>query len=240
MDTAEVASKLVKWIQSTVSAAGGKGVVLGLSGGIDSSVLAVLCKQAFPENTLGIIMPCYSNSDDEKHARMVSEKFGIETKKVDLDPVFDIFLKTAGANREEDSILAIANIKARLRMLTLYYYANKLSYLVAGSSDRSELTVGFFTKYGDGASDFMPISRLLKTQVKEMGKYLGVPQVIVEKPPSPGLVPGRTAESELGITYEEIDRYIVTGKASPEIEGRIESMMKRSEHKRRLPPSPDL
>ncbi len=240
MDYAGIASKLAQWIQETVSTAGAKGVVLGLSGGIDSSVLAVLCKQAFPTNVLGIIMPCYSNSDDEKHARLVSDKFGIETKKIELDPVFDVFLKVAAADREKDGILAIANLKARLRMVALYFHANKLGYLVAGSSDRSELTVGFFTKYGDGASDFMPISRLLKTQVKELGRYLGVPRVIVEKPSSPGLVPGRTAESELGITYEEIDNYLQTGRAPREISQKVEAMMKRSEHKRRMPPSPDI
>jgi len=125
-------------------------------------------------------------------------------------------------------------------MMTLYYYANKLRYLVAGSGDRSEITVGYFTKWGDGAADVFPIGNLLKTEVQELGSYLGVPEPIVRKPPSAGLWPGQVSEGELGITYGEIDRYIRTGEAEPDISKRIERLVSASAHKRRLPPVPDF
>ncbi len=242
MDYDELTTKLVLWIRNKVNSAGAKGLVLGVSGGIDSSVLAVICKQAFPENTLALIMPMHSSPDDEVYARMVVDKFAIPTRKVALDSVFDALLKVlpelspdAGVNQ-----VAMANLKPRLRMTTLYYFANELNYLVAGSSDRSEITAGYFTKYGDGGADIVPLANLLKSQVRELGRHLGVPKVIVEKPPTPGLWPGQTAEAELGVSYEALDRYILTGKATPAVKRMIESLRARSEHKRQMPVAPDF
>ncbi|MDP2917065.1 MAG: NAD(+) synthase [Dehalococcoidia bacterium] len=234
MNTEQTAEKLTAWIKEKVLAAGCKGCVLGLSGGIDSAVASVLCKRAFPDSTLGLVLPCHSAPEDEAHTLLLARKFSIPTHKVELDPLFDSLVKSlpdAG-----DCRLAVANLKARLRMLTMYYFANMLKYLVVGSSDRSEIAVGYFTKYGDGGSDIMPLGNLLKGQVRELAGFLGVPREIISKPPSPGLWTGQTAEGELGLSYAEIDRYLLTGEAPPEVKKRIEALIAGSSHKRCLPP----
>jgi len=132
--------------------------------------------------------------------------------------------------------LAEANLKVRLRMLTLYYFANQLNYIVVGSGNRSELAVGYFTKYGDGGVDILPLGNLVKAQVKELASFLGIPQEIIDKPPSAGLWEGQTDEGELGFSYDELDRYLATGEASDKVKNKIDSMMTAGEHKR-LPPS---
>jgi len=238
MDTGQLVEQLISWIRDKVLAAGCKGVVVGMSGGLDSSVLAVLCQRAFPQSMLGVLMPCHSSQQDEEHAQAVASQFSIPTKIVVLDTVFDTLLKALPSNRVEPSVsrLAKANLKVRLRMLTLYYFANQLKYMVAGSGNRSELSVGYFTKYGDGGADILPLGNLVKGQVRELASFLGIPQQIINKPPSAGLWQGQTDEDELGLSYEELDRYLVTGKASPELKEKIESMIAASNHKR-LPPS---
>jgi NAD+ synthase len=189
---------------------------------------------------LGVLMPCYSQQEDEEHALAVASKFSIPTKTVVLDSVFDSLIKvlpdeTVGppANR-----LAQANLKVRLRMLTLYYFANQLKYMVVGSSNKSEFTIGYFSKYGDGGIDIMPLGNLVKEQVRELATFLGIPSEIITKPPSAGLWPGQTDEDDLGFSYQELDRYLVTGEASDEVRGRIESMSAASNHKRLPPPLP--
>ncbi|RQD77489.1 MAG: NAD(+) synthase [Candidatus Syntrophonatronum acetioxidans] len=237
----DYADRLVDWIQEVVKNAGAQGVVFGLSGGLDSSVLAVLCKKAFPQNSLGLIMPCYSHAEDEEHARLVSDAFDIPFKVLVLDDLLDLFMSKFG--REEDyqhSELAVANIKPRLRMICLYYYAARWGYLVAGSSNRSEISVGYFTKYGDNASDFMPLANLVKGQVKEMARSLGVPSKIIEKPPSGGLWPEQTDEGEMGVTYDDIDKYLSEGSGDQGTRDNIEIMIKGSQHKRVMPPVPDF
>jgi NAD+ synthase len=238
MNVEQLAEKLVLWIREKVSAAGCKGVVLGLSGGVDSSVVAVLCYRAFPRNTLAVIMPCYSNKKDIKHARVVADKFSIPIRTVVLDVAFDTLLKVLPNDMAEPDVsrVAKANIKARLRMLTLYYFANQFKYTVVGAGNRDELSVGYFTKYGDGGVDIQPLGNLTKGQVKELAKFLGIPQPIINKPPSAGLWEGQTDEEELGLSYDELDRYLVTGEASAEVRKRIESMIAASQHKRQLPP----
>ncbi len=238
MDTGQLVEKLISWIRDKVLTAGCVGIVAGMSGGLDSSVLAVLCQRAFPQNMLGVLMPCHSNQEDEEHAHTVTTKFSIPTKIVVLDTVFDTLLKAVASDRVEPtaSRLAEANLKVRLRMLTLYYFANQLKYMVAGSGNRSELSIGYFTKYGDGGVDILPLGNLVKGQVRELASFLGIPQQIIDKPPSAGLWPGQTDEGELGLSYEELDRYLVTGEASNELREKIESMIAASNHKR-LPPS---
>ncbi len=238
MDTGQLVEKLIPWIRDKVLAAGCKGAVVGISGGLDSSVLAVLCQRAFPQNMLGVIMPCHSNQKDEEHAQIVASKFSMPTKIVVLDTAFDTLLKAVTSDRVEptDNRLAKANLKVRLRMLTLYYLANQLKYMVVGSGNRSELSIGYFTKYGDGGVDILPLGNLVKGQVKELASFLGIPQQIIDKPPSAGLWPGQTDEDELGLSYEELDRYLVTGEASNELRERIESMIAASNHKRLPPP----
>ncbi len=237
MKVAELAEKLIAWIREKVLASGHKGVVLGMSGGIDSSIVAILCQRALPQSTLGVLMPCYSSQEDEEHALAVASKFSIPTKTVVLDSVFDTLLKVlpddSGASQ-----LAKANLKARLRMLTLYCFANQLKYMVVGSSNRSELAIGYFTKYGDGGVDIIPLGNLVKGQVRELASFLGIPQEIIDKPPSAGLWPGQTDEGELGFSYDELDRYLVTGEASDEVRRKIESMMAAGDHKRQPPPKP--
>jgi len=236
----ELAKKLISWISAMVSAAGSKGVVVGMSGGIDSSVAAVLCKRAFPEATLGVIMPCHSDKIDREHAELVAAEFHVPVKVVALDEVFDALVKVfpsegyGAATRN----LAEANIKPRLRMVTLYYFANRLNYLVVGAGNRSELSVGYFTKYGDGGVDLLPLGNLVKNQVRDLAMLLGVPQEIIDKPASAGLWTGQTDETELGLTYNELDRYLTTGEAGEKIKEKIDIMMNRSSHKRCLPPVP--
>lgn len=238
MDTSRLAEKLVLWIKDKVSSAGCKGVVLGMSGGVDSSVVAALCIRAFPRNTLGLILPCHSIPEDMEHARIVADKFSIPTKTIVLDPIFDALLKILPAGGAENPGRRIAeiNIKPRLRMVTLYSFANQLKYVVVGSSNRCELVVGYFTKYGDGGVDIMPIGNLVKKGVRELAEFLGVPQPIINKPPSAGLWEGQTDEGDLGFTYEELDRYLLTGKATKELKTKIEARVAASEHKRQLPP----
>jgi len=238
MNTEQLVEKLISWIRDKVLAAGCKGVILGMSGGLDSSVLAVLCLRAFPQNVLGVLMPCHSNQEDEEHARTVASKFSIPTKIVALDTVFNTLLKVLPSDRVEPtaSRLAEANLKARLRMLTLYYSANQLKYMVVGSGNRSELSTGYFTKYGDGGVDILPLGNLVKGQIRELANFLSVPQQIIDKPPSGGLWQGQTDEGELGLSYEELDHYLITGEASNEVREKIESMIAANNHKRLTPP----
>lgn len=238
MDAEQLAEKLASWIRDKVMAARCKGVVLGMSGGLDSSVLAVLCHRAFPQSMLGVIMPCHSRHEDEEHARAVASKFSIPTQVVVLNSVFDSLLKVLPGESLDPTVtrLAEANLKARLRMLTLYYFANRLKYVVAGAGNRSELSVGYFTKYGDSGVDILPLGNLVKKQVTELASFLGIPQDIINKPPSAGLWPGQTDENELGFSYEELDHYLTTGKAPDELREKIESMITAGEHKRLPPP----
>ncbi len=240
MNAGELAEKLVLWISEKVLAGGRKGVVLGMSGGVDSSVTAVLCQRAFPQSMLGVLMPCYSSQEDEEHALAIASKFSIPTKTVVLDSVFDTLLKVLPGNTADAdaSRLAKANLKVRLRMLTLYYFANQLECMVVGSGNRGELAVGYFTKYGDGGVDILPLGNLVKGQIRELANFLGFPQEIINKPPSAGLWPGQTDEGDLGFSYDELDRYLVTGEASDEVREKIESMMAAGDHKRLPPPLP--
>jgi NAD+ synthase len=213
-----------------------------MSGGIDSAVVAVLCQRAFPEGTLGVMMPCHSNPDDKAHAQMVAEKFNIQTVEVTLDSIYGAFMGKLPEYKDkpEQKHLAQANLKPRLRMVTLYYIANQLGYIVAGSGNRSELTVGYFTKYGDGGVDILPLGNLVKGQVIELARHLGIPREIIDKPPSAGLWEGQTDETEMGVSYEALDKFILTGKASEEVRKKIESMRAKSAHKRCLPPMPEF
>ena len=242
MDVEQVYRQLTAWIKDKVSAAGCTGVTLGLSGGIDSSVLAVICQRAFPENTLGIIMPCYSDPQDKSHAEELAEKFGIQTREVVLDEVFDKLLEALPAYNPNPEIsrAARANLKARLRMITLYYTAQKLNYLVAGSSNRCEIAIGYFSKYGDGGVDIMPLGNLIKGDIRKLAEYLEIPRVIIDKPPSAGLWAGQTDEEEIGLSYDILDNYILTGEAPEDDKGKIKSMIAASQHKRTMPPIADF
>ena len=241
MNREQLADNLVLWIRDKVLAAGLSGVVVGISGGLDSSVVASLCHRAFGQSTLGLIMPCHSSQIDEQHALAVANKFSIPTRTIVLDAIYDSLLKILLVDKASTiSQAAKGNLKARLRMLTLYSYANQLQYLVVGSGNRSELAVGYFTKHGDGSVDILPLGNLVKLQVKELAKFLDIPKEIIDKPPSAGLWPDQTDEDELGLSYDELDRYLTTGKVPEEIKQKIELMITRSSHKRYPPPVPDF
>ncbi len=236
----ELAERLSSWIREQAIMANRRGLVFGLSGGLDSSVVAALCKMAFPQNTLGVLMPCHSSQTDLDHAQKIARKFDLPTELLVLDEVFDTLLKALPDKwlKPETRRLAEANLKSRLRMLTLYYLANRLNYLVVGTGNKSELAVGYFTKHGDSGVDIMPLGNLVKGQVRNIAHHLGVLEEIIEKTPSGGLWDGQTDEQELGVTYEEIDRYLTTRKASGKTLQRIRTLGRASAHKRRLPPIP--
>ncbi len=229
-------NKIVSWIRGQIKCSGAKGIVLGLSGGIDSAVVAALCKEAVGKNKLLVLfMPCNSNPQDLRDARLVAKSLGLKSKLVDLTSVYNNFLKTLPAAGG----LARGNLKPRLRMSTLYYFANKLNYLVCGTGNKSELLVGYFTKYGDGGVDILPIADLFKRQVRKLAQELKIPQGIITKPPTAGLWQGQTDEGEMGITYDELDdildKFCNNKKqtASSIKVNKIKRMYSNSEHKRK-------
>ena len=232
-----LAAHLTDWIAAAVAEAGGAGVVYGLSGGIDSAVVAALAKRAFPHHTLGVIMPCHSDPADAEDAHVVAHHFDVPATTVDLAPVYDLLLETLSASSSDlpESRLATANLKPRLRMTTLYAFANQLDYRVLGTGNRAEIAVGYFTKYGDGGADFLPLGSLVKSEVRDLARYLGVPERVVSKPPSAGLWADQTDEAEMGLTYEELDAYLLTTEAPPAVKARVDAMHAASEHKRALP-----
>jgi len=238
----ELANELVVWIREQVSRARCAGVVFGLSGGIDSAVVGVLCKWAFPDHCLGVIMPCHSSQKDIDDARVVAEKFQIPVRIITLDEVCQSLLRVLAVPDLEPSTrqLAEANLKPRLRMVSLYYLANRLGYLVVGTGNRSEISVGYFTKYGDGGVDILPLGNLVKNEVRWLARHLGVPDEIIEKPPSGGLWEGQTDEDELGIAYDDLDRYLTSGEATRQVKQKVDAMISRSAHKRATPAIPVL
>jgi len=232
--------KLCVWMEDKVTEAKAKGIVFGLSGGLDSAVVAALSIRIFPQNTLAIIIPCHSFEADINDALDFINKFNIPSKIIDVSKVYDSSIHLLNDKEKEGSFkLAEANIKPRLRMTTLYYFANKLNYLVVGTGNKSELMIGYFTKYGDGGADILPLGNLLKSQVRELAEYLGIPKKIINKPPSAGLWEGQTDEKEIGISYEQLDKYLKTGKLNNKIiEKKIQDKITKSAHKRTTPAKP--
>jgi NAD+ synthase len=242
LDYQHVEKVLIAWIRDRIKEARAEGAVVGLSGGIDSSVTTVLCKKAFPDNVLGIIMPCYSDKKDVQDARNLARTFNIKHRIINLEGPYNDFIEIFNDDKNNNGLqeqLARANIKPRLRMITLYYYAAINNYLVVGTDNWSELKVGYFTKYGDGGIDLTPLGSLVKTEVRELARYLKIPDDIVSKAPSAGLWEGQTDEKEMGVTYEELDRYILTGKADERSKGIIDKLARKNRHKLSSIPIPD-
>lgn len=241
-------------MKARVETAGTRGIAVGLSGGIDSAVVVGLAAMAAPGRVVGMMMPCHSDPDDEAHGRLAAEHFDVPAIRLDLAPVYDRMVEDLGVavgqlpqeqrpamlidEAESRTRLPLANVKPRLRMTSLYFVANSLNYLVAGTGNRSELAIGYFTKYGDGGVDLLPIGRLFKSEVRALARELGVPAPIIDKPPSAGLWLGQTDEAEMGFTYADLETFLTSGASAvpAAVARRIEHLQRVSEHKRALLP----
>jgi NAD+ synthase len=250
LDFSEIETKIIHFIKEYVSNSQAKGIVLGLSGGIDSATTAVLCSKALgSQNVLTLLIPEEEtkNQKDIDDAETVAKQFNIKTQTVDITHILESIYDTIPIYDQKNQICK-GNIKARTRMTILYYYANKLNKIVCGSSDKSETLMGYFTKWGDGAADISPISDLYKTQVRKLAITLGIPESIASKPSTPALWPNQSAEGELGIKYETLDlilygleKSISTNELANQLnieQSNIEAVKKRlldNKHKRQLP-----
>ena len=229
--------KRVDFIRAQLSKAGATGIVFGNSGGKDCALVGVLCKKAC-DNTVGIMMPCSSSvnyGDDMKDAISVTELYNIENRTIDLTKTAEVIKIAISGATDEITKAAEINIPPRLRMTALYSVAASENRLVAGTGNRSERHMGYFTKWGDGAFDFNPIADLTVTEVLDFLSFLDVPKNIIEKPPSAGLYEGQTDEKDMGITYKAIDDYLLSGECSLEDLEIIGRYHNASEHKRRMP-----
>ena len=229
--------KTVEWLREQVAQSHTRGLILGISGGIDSAVVGFLIKMACPDNSLGVIMPIKSSEKDMEHAKDLVEQANLTHMTLDLTQAHSLMLGIVketmqDAWREDFARISDANTRARLRMTGLYTIANNLGYLVVGTDNAAEIYTGYFTKYGDGGVDVLPIAHLKKSEVYEWAEYLGVPQSILDKAPSADLWEGQTDEIEMGTTYRFIDAFL-DGQEVPEKDREvIERLHRNSEHKR--------
>ncbi len=255
IDVNETKSIILEFLRKLLEESGAKGYVLGLSGGVDSSVVAKLCVEAVgQEKVLGLIMPSDTTpKEDTLDAEHVASMLGIEYEVIDITAISHS-LASICKHEFQASFLAKGNIKPRVRMIVLYYHANILNRLVAGTGNRSELLIGYYTKYGDGGVDCLPIGNLYKTQVRQLAEHIGVPSSIVWKTPTAGLWKGQTDEDEIGLKYEQLDLLLyylcdlgmdVEAAAKlvnvqTELAKNIFMRIKRSEHKRAPIPMPPI
>jgi NAD+ synthase len=250
----KLTENICNFIKSKLGEIRAEGIVIGLSGGIDSSVVAYLCVRAVGNNKiLGLVLPSKTtSSEDINDAIQVAEELELKYKTIHIDELMEPFTKIC--SRCSASDLANGNLKARMRMMILYYHSNAMNRIVAGTGNRTELLIGYFTKYGDGGVDILPIGDLYKTDVREIAIYLGIPKNIIHKAPTAGLWSGQTDEEELGIKYEDLDKilYLMIDKnlSAPEIAKwfkieenevlRIKKMVESSKHKLELPPVAEI
>lgn len=235
--------QIVEWLRERTEAAGAKGLLVGVSGGLDSAVVAALIKKAYPENSLGVMMPIHTSHKNLQDALEVTNASNIEAINIDLTESHNVMYEQIteklhdkkSFNQEQDQ-LANANLRARLRMSTLYALAAHYNYLVVGTDNASEWYTGYFTKYGDGGVDILPLVEFTKTEVREMAKLLNVPQAVIAKVPSADLWEDQSDESEMGVSYTVIDAYLKGETTKEEDKEIIEKMHTRTMHKReRLP-----
>lgn len=229
-----LAGQISVWIQDRVREANAKGLVFGLSGGIDSSVVAALARMACGDNVVGMIMPCHSNPASAADAMLVARKLGVRTHVADLTAAYDTIVPRIPHSEG----IELTNVRPRLRMAALYCAAQSMGYLVTGTSNKTERLIGYFTKWGDGACDIQPIASLYKHQVYALARELDIPEEVITKPPTADLWDGQTDENEIGMTYDELDA-ILQGMEAGEISHlkpgsveRVRKMIAASEHKR--------
>jgi NAD+ synthase len=238
-----LAGQIAGWLRSQLEASGMSRLVLGLSGGIDSAVVCALAvRAAGPENVVAAILPVRSLPQDVQDAELAARAFGVDPILVDLAPAFEAMVASLPeATRDGDQRLrhlALANVKPRLRMTALYYLAQLHRGLVVGTGNKTELSIGYFTKYGDGGVDLLPLADLDKSMVRALARTLGVPEPILAKAPSAGLWEGQTDEGEIGLTYDQLDRALADlergaeERVDPAVRERIGSLIAISEHKR--------
>lgn len=259
VDATALADQVVRWLREQYDRIGADRFVLGLSGGIDSAVVAGLCARAVgPEKVLGVMMPSASNPDDAREAQKVADAFGIRTMSIDLtdaaNTVFavmpdheSIFGEVLGEDVPDDltgrAVLARANVRPRLRMITLYYLANLTRGVVVGTGNKSELMIGYFTKYGDGGVDLFALTDLYKYEVRAIARVIGVPESVITRPPSAGLWEGQTDENEIGLTYETLDHTLQaiergeTDDVDPDVLAKVKGMIASTAHKRTTVPA---
>jgi NAD+ synthase len=251
IDVEKTKKDIIEFVQNKVSEANAEGLVVGLSGGIDSTLAAFLaCEAVGKENVFGIVMPSTTTpTEDKLHGTAIAQLLGIEYKEIAIDSILNEFLSVT---QIEDDKLAIGNLKARIRMSIIYFYANSKNYLVCGTGNKSEILIGYFTKYGDGACDIEPIGDLYKTNVYELAKFLEVPEEIINKPPRAGLWNNQTDEDEIGMTYElldkilyrSIDKKIDSKSIADELDIPVDEVddiitrVERNKHKTEVPESP--
>lgn len=255
MDLEKAQNTIIDFIRNEVKKAGLGGAVVGISGGIDSALTATLTVKALgEENVLGIHMPesGLTSAADTKDAKILSNWLGIKFLTIDISGIIQAFMTTIPDSEFFDRI-SKGNMKARTRMSILYLYANHLNRMVMGTGNKTELLLGYYTKYGDGGVDTEPIGGLYKTEVWELSRKLGIPDSIINKKPTAGLWTGQTDEAELGMPYTTVDKVLKMLEINTDSqsilesakisEGQLNSIRKRieqSEHKRKSPPSPKL
>lgn len=240
--------RIVDFIKTIIQESKAKGIVLGLSGGIDSALTGTLCVRALGKSRVfALLMPIHSPETDLNDAKLMANYLGIKYEIIDLTESFEILLKVLSRTQKPKE-LAKANLKPRLRMMALYYFANQLNYVVAGTGNRSEKEIGYFTKYGDGAADFLPILHLYKKEVRKMAKFLKIPPKIIDRKPTAGLWEGQTTEGEVSqqlgfpITYEKLDEMLEnlannTFDLDNEEYQNLLKLREKNRHKSQLPPS---
>lgn len=226
----------ITFIRDALSSANVDGIVYGNSGGKDSTLVGILCKKACA-NTVGLIMPCGSKrnySEDKSDAEAVARQFEITMRVVDLTAVRGLLISAIDGVTSLTN-MALSNMAPRLRMTAMYAVAASENRLVAGTGNRSEGYMGYFTKWGDGAYDFNPIADLTVTEIYEFLCFLKAPNSILTKAPSAGLFDGQTDENEMGVTYRNIDQFLLAGKVNEKDKTIIERYHNASGHKRRMP-----
>lgn len=223
--------EIIEWLKEEVKKANAKGVVVAVSGGIDSAVLLSIAKKAFPNNVSAFWIDIYSSPNFKKLAKKLAKDKNVNFKEIDLKDSFNNFLNEIKIEELDNKFKA--NLKARMRMITIYTYANKINYLVLGSTNAIEYYLGYFTKWGDMCADLYPLLKFKKSEIKEMAKKLNISEEIINLSPSADLYPNQTDEKEFGFTYKQVEDFLDGKKINKNTENKIITMHRNSEHKRK-------